>query len=401
MLTKLNLIVANRQFAILFSAVLFYFFASAALQSIPSIYLFSAAASGIEMAIYACFSVAFAVAGGILLHRSGPTRWLAAFVSIFAVLCVAAALARRFETVYAVLFLLASYPVALFSGLVPFLTSRVSPRRHATVVGALTVAAFLSPFPARIALSGLNWLFLAEAVLAIVLGVTGWLLLLGERSDFDRQRTAPETVGIEVYGNAGSGQGRVRGKAGTHLRVIALAAVYLGMNVALVVNLPFAVQAASRGFWMSSQQIQIGLAACGAFGCAGMIILARRSDLALERKWHATTPILIGSTANLVALHSREPILVVAAFVVAYVALWAAKPVFWPLAAATAGSGSPAVGIGFINAIGSLGIFVAPVSVWASRSLVGTEAWGLFFVGLFPFAGGLLMAGCIRDVSRS
>jgi MFS family permease len=215
---------------------------------------------------------------------------------------------------------------------------------------------------------GWQWLFLVEAIPAVLLG----LLVLARLPD--RPDKAPWLSGRErklvLSRLAQDAAGAPDASAGGALvavlsdwRVWALAlADFLRAMINNVLNFWMPTLVQDLGIPRNAY-LEVGLVTAIPWGIAAlvMIAVARHSDRTGERRWHATVPLLLSALGLVVlAFAGHAPVLSVIALTLVAVGAMAWLAVFWTLPTAFLSGIAAAGGIAWINALSQLGGFVGP-----------------------------------------
>lgn len=338
---------------------------------------------------------AFEVPSNLIMERVGARRWMARIMISWGLITCAMMLIAGSTGFLTLRFLLGVAEAGFVPGLLLYITWWFPPRYRARATAVFffcapvgnAVAGLLSvPLLALDGLAGLHgwqWMFLAEGVPALLLGlyvVRG----LPDRPRHARWLAPAERDWLEQHTDGG---GPAHGGVAAQLvailnrRAALLSAIYLTRNMAMYgvsLFLPLILSGAglSNG--------QVGLAAAIPFGIAaiGAVIWAAHSDRHNERHWHAIAAMALAAAGLAMAAAMGASVWSLAAVSVAALGLYAQAVCFWSLPPLMLSSTAAAAGIAAINATGNLGGFLGPY-------LVGAFARGAdFSVGLY------LMAGC-------
>ncbi|GAA5172142.1 MULTISPECIES: MFS transporter [Amycolatopsis] len=345
----------------------------------------------------------------LIMHRVGARRWMARIMIVWGLVAAACAAISGEVSFFVLRFLLGIAEAGFFPGMILYLTYWFPAARRATVTGLFMVAVPLStalgaPLGGLLleldgvaGLSGWRWLYLAEGLPAVVLGVA-LLWLLPDRPAKAKWLTEDERSAIEdvlTREQAATERGNplpVR-KALFSGRTIALGLVYFGIAFGLY----------GLGFWMpqiikSSLAIKDNLsvtlltAAPYAIGAVAMVVWGRACDRTGRSSTYTMLPMVIGGLALVVsAFLTSAPWLGYAGLCACAIGVMAAFPAFWTLPSAFLAGAAAAGAIGVINSIGNLSGFIGPYWVGWMSSLFGSAKWGLVTIGLVMTAGGVLV----------
>ncbi len=369
--------------------------------------------SGIFFAGYFLFEVP----SNLILYRVGARRWIARVLISWGLVSAACAFVVGPRSFYALRFLLGAAEAGFFPGIVYYL-SLWFPARHR----AVAIAAFMTAAPLSIALgspisgalmelpriAGLDnwqWLFIFEALPAVVLGFVT-LKALASTPEEARWLKPEERAWLKAelqaeYAELGarSGHGSEAWRALFNPRVLALAVVYGGTSAGM-----YAV-----GFWAPLLLGQLGFspltvgwlnALPGIAAIAVMIVWARHSDLTLERTWHVVLPCLTGCVGFLWGGATHAAVAVVLALALMYIGVNASKPTMWPMPNLFLSGAGAAAGIAWINSVGNLGGFFGPFAVGWLKQRSGSYGAGLDAVAAMIAVSAGVMLVLSRQVER-
>jgi ACS family tartrate transporter-like MFS transporter len=179
-------------------------------------------------------------------------------------------------------------------------------------------------------------------------------------------------------------------------RVLALSLALIGIQSGLFgisLWLPQIVQA--MGF--SSQSTGFLIVPPYLLSIAAMISWGRSSDRTGERIWHVALPALIAATGLLAASLARSDLLVLVSLGLAVIGIQSTLGPFWGLPTSFLGDKAAAGGIALINAVGSLGGFLAPMIIGVLKQETGGYGTGMAVMAL----GLLLCAAIVLALKRT
>ncbi|MET7241771.1 MFS transporter [Methylobacterium sp. EM32] len=373
---------------------------------------FSSAVFGFGAGIFFFGYFLFEVPSNIVLDRVGARLWIARVMITWGLISGAFAFVKGEYSFYALRFLLGAAEAGFFPGIILYLSYWFPARYRAGVVSLFMAAAPISvvlgsPLSSALlamdgilGLHGWQWMFLIEAVPAVVLGVVV-LFYMTDRPEKatwlpDDQRAwlvaemnaehARKTVGAE-HGTIK--HGIMAGMA--DLRVLALALVYFGTSAGLYTLGIWAPQII-KSFGLSNMAVGFLNGVPPTLAIVAMILWARHSDRTGERTWHVVIACLVASVGLLLAGGADSTLAVIAALSLVNIGISAAKPPLWAMPTMFLSGQAAAVGIATINSIGNLGGFVGPWVIGWIKDQTGSFTGGLFFVS------GLLVLSAIVTV---
>lgn len=141
-----------------------------------------------------------------------------------------------------------------------------------------------------------------------------------------------------------------------------------------------------------SNLLQIGLMSALPYivGAIAMLMIARSSDLRLERRWHFVLSTTAGAAgAVLLTLVSKNWPASIACLSLVSISYFAAAAIIWTIPPTYLKGAAAAGGIGVISSLGQVGAFFAPIVLGWVKSMSGSFSAGILLVALFTFVGGV------------
>jgi len=365
---------------------------------------FSASVLGLGAGIFFWGYFLFEVPSNIVLHKVGARLWIARVMLTWAVISAAMAFVQGPTSFYVVRFLLGAAEAGFFPGIILYL-SYWFPARHRAGVTALFMAAaplstaLGSPLSAALlemnglmGLRGWQWLFLLEALPALLLGVAVffWMTDRPEKAGWlaedERRWLVGEMQREETTKSFGARHGSLAGLANP--RVLALALIYFGTSAGLYTLGIWAPQIIKQ---LGATSMTVGLlnAIPPTVSVVAMILWSRHSDRTGERTWHVVLACVAAAIGLGVATAAGSLLGLVAALTLVNIGISCAKPPLWSMPTAFLSGAAAATGIAAINSIGNLGGFAGPVVIGWLKDRTGSYDGGLWFVA------GLLMVSAV------
>ena len=355
----------------------------------------SPAAYGFGAGIFFLGYFVFEVPSNLILERVGARLWIARVMVTWGVISGAMAFVQGPTSFYVLRFLLGAAEAGFFPGIILYLSYWFPARRRAGVTALFMAAAPIStalgsPVSAALlemngfGLTGWQWMFIVEALPAVVLGVVT-LFYMTDRPA--RARWLPEderswlvrAMDAEVAQRAHHA-GRASWRGLVDPRVLALSLVYFGTSAGLY----------TLGIWAPQiiKQLRVSSMTVGflnmvppAVSVAAMVLWARHSDRSGERSWHVVSACLLASTGLIMAGRIGTSVgLVILALTLVNIGISCAKPPLWSMPTAFLSGSAAAAGIATINSIGNLGGLVGPSMFGWIKQQTGSFAGGLYFV---------------------
>jgi len=362
--------------------------------------------------------IAFQVPSNLMILRVGARRWIARVVVAWGIVSMASAFVVGPWSFYAMRLLLGVAEAGFFPGTLLYLNLWFPVRQRAVAIAAFMAAAPLSSavgspisgalmeLPRIAGLANWQWLYMIEALPAILLGFLTLKVLTDspEQAEWlsaDECAWLLQTLQME------------RAKGGSHPstmaaiwavlrdpRVLALALIYSGTSAGL-----YAI-----GFWAPLLIRQFGFSALtvgwlnalpSAVAVVGMVVWARHSDRTLERIWHVTIPCVLGCAGLVWAGYAEAALAVILALAVANFGVNGSKPPLWVMPGMFLSGASAAAGIALINSLGNLGGFAGPLLIGWLKQRVGSYAAGLDAVSVMMALSAVIMLAMRRRISAA
>lgn len=359
----------------------------------------------------------FEVPSNLLLERFGARKWIARIMLSWGLLSglmafipnIAGATGMGSEnTFYLIRVLLGAAEAGFFPGIIFYLTLWFPAEYRARIVGYFMAAIPLStvigaPISGLLltlhgagGLAGWQWLFIMEAVPAVILSGFVFFYLTDKPADAawlaaDERRWLNERLTLERKQREAVQEFTV-GQALVNPHVIGLSLVYFGA-VATNYGLGFFLPQIVKAFGLTTFMTTVVSAAPYAVGTIAMVWWGRRSDRFAERRWHTAIPLFIAAAGIAASTVLDDPTLKMIAFCVAGFGIFACLPVFWTLPTAFLSGAAAAAGIAVINSIGNLAGFAGPFAMGWIKDHTGSYAGGLLLLaGLGVIAMGVVLS---------
>ncbi|WP_233856715.1 MFS transporter [Paraburkholderia sp. HD33-4] len=338
------------------------------------------------------------VPSNLLMVRYGVRRWIARIMFTWGLVAGAMAFVKGPISFYVMRALLGAAEAGFYPAVVYYLAQWFPTDSRGRVLGYLNVAGtltFVIGTPLSSALLGLDnvlglrgwqWMFIVEAVPAIVL--SGLVLrvlsdkptearwLTKEESDSLTYRLETEERAVKRHAPDYTFKSAI-----TSPQVLLLS--FVMFNIALTVyTIGFFMPQIVGAFGRSN--LQTGLISAIPFiaGSIGMLFNGWRSDVAQERYFHAAIPLLIAAVGLVGAGTTSDLTVKILAFCVVALGAYGCVPAFWSLPSTMMSGVAMAGCVAVVNSIGALGGFAG---LWIMGVL--KDATGSFSSGLYLLAG--------------
>jgi ACS family tartrate transporter-like MFS transporter len=347
----------------------------------------------------------FEVPSNVILSHVGARRWICRIMATWGVISAAFAFVQGPTSFYGLRFLLGLAEAGFAPGMIFYLSlwfpAQLRARYGASyfmavpltnVIGAPLSSAILE-MEGVLGLHGWQWLFLIEAVPALILAAVVYFALPSGPNDAPwLSKSERAIIAARLACERGPEQDHVQGiwRALVDPRVFLMSAVYFAVVVGLygiTFWLPQIVQ--SMGF--SNRDIGLIVALPYAVAVVAMIAWGAHSDATAERIFHVALASLLGAAAFGLSAVLQSPLLVLIALSLAAVGVCSTLAPFWAVPPLFLSSTGAAAGIALINAVGNLGGFIGPYAVGWALQETGSYAGGMAMLAGSMAAGAVLV----------
>jgi len=339
----------------------------------------------------------FEVPSNLALQKFGARIWIARIMIVWGLVSMGFMFLNGVKMFYIMRFLLGAAEAGFFPGVILYLTYWYPAKERAKTValfalGGIAAGVIGSPVSGALlrmdgiaGMEGWKWLFLIEAIPAVIMGLV--VLFILPNGPADARWLSPQEkgwllakLGNEAKSDSGNKEKRLR-DAFTSPRVWLLCLLYFLVNVA----------GYGYEFWLPSitkrlsggNDFVVGLINMVPYLVAGaaMILVGRSSDRSGERKGHVAFSGLVAASGFACAALAQNPWLAMLGLVVALAGQKSTLGPFWALGTAYLSGTAAAGGIALINSVGNLGGFFGPKLVGAIKDKTGSETTALFYLG--------------------
>lgn len=357
---------------------------------------------GLAAGVFFVGYLLFAVPSNYALVRVGALRWISVLMICWGIVSAGMAFVHGPALYILLRFLLGAAEAGFFPGIVYYLTGWLPGSARANMLALFYFAIPLSSVvgsPVSAALMQLNgvhgmrgwqWLFLLEALPAVVLGcAVPWLLPteIGRATWLQPQ----EQIALqEAIAGEQSNSGMESTGKPTWQMLLPLASAYFTLMVGLY----------ELGFWTPRLLTSHGVslrslgwvnAVPYALGGAGMLLWGRLSDRRGSRRGMLVLSFLAAAAGFALTALAPSVLSVAMALSLAAFGVFSSMPVFWAAASQRMAAGAAtAIGIAVINSVGNVGGFLGPYATGAL--LHSTHGYG---AGLAGSAAALLLGSGI------
>ncbi|WP_279213271.1 MFS transporter [Delftia acidovorans] len=367
---------------------------------------FSETVFGLGAGVFFIGYFLFEVPSNLLMHRLGARVWIARIMITWGILSAMFMYVETPTGFYILRFLLGLAEAGFYPGVILYLTYWYPAHRRAKIVAlfmsAIPVAGIfgnplsgwiMQAFHGDHGLHGWQWMFLIEAIPALVIGVVTifyldngissakWLTssekqLLAREIELDQQHSGAQKHSLK--------------------------AVFADRRVWWMCLIYFAFVAGQYGltFWMPTLikstgvtgALNIGLLSAIPFLCAIVVmnLMGHSADKRRERRWHLIVPALMGAVGfAMTAFFADNTVLSLIFLSLAAAGVLTCAPLFWSLPTAFLSGTAAAAGIAIVNSVGNLAGFASPYMIGYLKDLTQSTQAGMFVLA------GVLVVGAI------
>lgn len=356
---------------------------------------FSNTIYGIGAGIFFLSYAVCEIPSNLLLYRFGARRWMSRIMGTWGLIAMAMMFVRTPMEFYAARFLLGIAEAGFFPGIVFYIFQWFPAEMRARSITRFyiafpistivmgSIAGALMSLDGRMGLAGWQWLFLIEALPAIVLGVVFWLALPDGPADATWLTADEREAILSAVG---------RDAASVAARHASLGPAFRDSRVWLIGMFFLCVQAGNYAYGFSAPQIvqritgtnvaMVGyiLAVLGVLGTVAMLIAGWMSDRSARTHAHVL-PWTFAMLAGFVGCGlSTQPAIALPCLAVVFASYCAMQGPLWAIPGAFLRGRSAAAGIAAINMIGILGGWLGPSWMGFARDLTGDFQRGLLMM---------------------
>jgi len=348
----------------------------------------------------------FEIPSNLALHRFGARRWIARIMITWGILSALMMFVSSPTSFYILRFFLGVAEAGFFPGIILYLTYWFPVERRvrmmalfitanpvSSLIGAPLSGGIMQSMNGFAGLTGWQWLFVIEAIPAVIAGVFVLFYLRDRIADADWLTDAEKRQMQAAIDNEAS-------KKTTHtLRdgFISKAVWHLGAVYFCIVMGQYVV-----GFWMPtiikatgvSQPLMIGLLTAIPFGAAVVVmnLFSRSADRSREYRWHLAIASFIGACGVFFGTYfGGNTILAMIGLTVGTAFMISALPVFWGLPTALLGGTAAVAGIAVINSMGNVAGFLSTMLVGWISAVTGSTVYSMYALAGVLVLGSILV----------
>jgi MFS transporter, ACS family, tartrate transporter len=373
---------------------------------------FSSAAFGFGSGVFFLGYCLFEVPSNLVLHRVGARRWISRIMISWGVISASMMFVRTTPTFYVLRFLLGAAEAGFFPGVVYYLSHWFPEGQRARAIAAFMTAVPVSgviggPLSGALltlnglfGLAGWQWLFLAEGVPAILLGV----IVLGYLTD------RPETANWLSSAEKDWLMSRLAAERPSDDRALRVG-IFAALTDPTIWHLGIIFLFAAIGFYgysfwaplvvksltgTSDLGVGVILGVISAVTIILMVLNSAHSDQTDERPLHVAISLLISGAGFFGCAALRQPMLALLFLALIPIGHCAAYGPFWSMPSRFLTGAPAAAGIALVVTIANVGGLVGPTIIGALKDRFGTHAPAFMLLGGCAIVAALLATGLRR-----
>lgn len=360
----------------------------------------------------------FEVPSNLIMYRVGARMWIARIMITWGLLSACFVFVKSPVWFYTLRFLLGAAEAGFYPGVILYLTYWYPDRRRAAIVATFMAAIpiagifgnplsgwIMDSFDQFAGMRGWQWMFLIEAVPAVLLGILVFFFLSNGIREA-KWLTEDEKLLLErnIEADAGGKKKSPHSFGGVlkDHRVWMMSAIYFC----------FVMGQYGLTFWMPTLvkatgvkgNFTTGLLSAIPFLVAvvAMILCGRSADRHRERRWHLVIPALCGAVGFVVAAVTANNTAIAITFLsLAAAGVLTCAPLFWSLPTSFLRGSAAAAGIAAVNSIGNLAGFVSPYLIGFLKDVTQNNRTGMYMLaGMLVLGALLVLKTRPEDVNR-
>jgi len=356
---------------------------------------FTASILGFGAGIFFWGYFLFEVPSNIILHKVGARLWIARVMVTWGIISACMAFVTTPTSFYIVRFLLGAAEAGFFPGIILYLSYWFPAGRRAGVTALFMAAAPIStalgsPISAALlqmdgfmGYHGWQWMFVLEALPAVILGVVVFFYMTDrpENANWlkeDEKAWLVNAMKMEAARKASAGNHSIL-KGMLNPQVLALALIYFGTSAGLYTLGIWAPQIIQQ-LGVSSMTVGLLNAIPPAISVVAMVLWSRHSDRTRERTWHVIIACAVAAFGLVIAAGTQGLLGLILALTIVNIGISCAKPTTSTMPTMFLSGAAAATGIATINSLGNLGGFVGPAMIGWIKDETGSFEGGLYFV---------------------
>ena len=337
----------------------------------------------------------FEIPSNLILEKIGARIWIARIMITWGIISGLTAFVTGSTSFLIIRFLLGAAEAGFFPGMILYLTYWFPAQYRGRVISTLFIAQPLANAVSSIAsaailgmhgvlgFKGWQWIFIIEAVPAVLLGLF-ILRIMTDRPERADWLTEDERGWLQARLDAESREVASAGhltwtKALADPRVVALSLIYL-MSVTANYGIVFFMPQIVKAMGLSNMMTGVVSSLPYFVGTIGLIAWGWSSDRNKERRWHLIVASTLGALGLAFAGWCGTSYWALLGMAAATVGIYGSRVAFWPMPSVFLTGTAAAGAIAMINAVGNLGGYFGPFVVGWVKESTKTFSSGLYFL---------------------
>ena len=337
----------------------------------------------------------FEIPSNLILEKVGARIWIARIMITWGIFSALTAFVTGPWSFLTIRFLLGAAEAGFFPGMILYFTYWIPSQYRGRVISTLFIAQPLANALASIVsaailemdgvlgLKGWQWIFIIEAVPAVLLGLVIFRVMTDKPAHADwlaEEEKSWLQARIDRENRKVERAGRLTlMRALGDSRVVALSMIYL-MSVTANYGIVFFMPQIIKGIGLSNLMTGFVSSVPYVVGTIGLIAWGWSSDRKKERRWHLIVASTLGALGLAFAAWSGASYWALLGMSAATIGIYGSRAAFWPMPSIFLTGTAAAGAIALINAVGNLGGYFGPFIVgWIKDSTKSFEA-GLYFL---------------------
>jgi ACS family tartrate transporter-like MFS transporter len=271
-----------------------------------------------------------------------------------------------------------------------------------SLIIGMPVSGLLLNLDGSMGLHGWQWLFILEAVPALIMCFVMFFLLTDHPKDAMWLRPDQRAWLIDRLASERSQREAIHkfslGEALANGKMWLLTLAYF-MAMASTYGLAFFMPLIVKGLGVSTGWLGVVSAIPYLFGLVGLLAWGWHSDLTGERPWHVASACFVAAAgmAACALIGTEHPVLALIALTVGLMGQGAISAIFWSIPSALLTGTAAAGGIAMINSLGNLGGWLGPWMYGLVKDATGSNNIALFCLALAPIITAIVIVNVGHD----
>ncbi|MEO5995950.1 MAG: MFS transporter [Chitinophagaceae bacterium] len=358
----------------------------------------------------------FEIPSNLIMHRIGARIWMCRIMVTWGLVSSAMMFAKTETTFYILRFLLGVAEAGFFPGVILYLTywypSQVRGRALGLFYFGAPIALILGgPLSGLLldldgfaGIKGWQWMFLVEGILASVAGIWAFWYLDNKPADAswlnpqEKQILQDEIDSEEVIKHHKGPKSVLKSLADPNVLFFCLIYFFIQASLyGLVYYIPTQVANLSG----KKVGLEVGLLTAIPWMCALLAVywLPRLSNRLGGKRITASITLVMAAAGIAGSASTGNPVFAFTAICVAAAGIIGPQPIFWTFPTGYLAGVAAAGGIALINALGTLGGFVAPnARIWMEETYASKSA-GLYLLSGSALLSAILILGIKKSIN--